>query len=310
MGSALHLLRGLQGSGLPRGGLGQVAAALEKAALAAGAEIRLQTEVTDIRLVKGAATKLVLSGGEEISARALLSTLDLKSTFLKLVAWSDLPQNLARRVVQFRINGARARVLFALDALPEFEFAGKAREAALGPIHLAQSLASLAQTHDQWHAGILAEQLPVTLRVPSLTDPSLAPAGKAVMTATIGGVPAKLAEGEWNSGKRDLLTKIALSAAERAAPGLSSRVIAAKTFIARDAESDLGWHAGDFDGGELTPDQALGFRPFPEWQDGRSALRGLYLGGPSATPSPYFLGAAGAHAAASLIADLKNRILR
>ncbi|MEE8438822.1 MAG: NAD(P)/FAD-dependent oxidoreductase [Micropepsaceae bacterium] len=310
MGTALHLLRGLKGSGQPRGGLGSLAGALEKAARTAGAEIRLQAEVSDIRLVKGTTSTLVLSGGEEISCRAMISTLDLKTTFLDLVAWSDLPPIFAKRVTQFRMTGARARVLFALDALPEFDFAQKAREAALGPIHITQSLTSLSQIHDKWRAGMLAEQLPVTLRVPSLIDPSLAPIGKAVMTATICGVPSTLADGDWNADKRAILTKIALSAAERAAPGIAGRVIAAKTIVAKDFETELGWSAGDAEGGELTPDQALGFRPFPEWQDGRTALRGLYLGGPSAAPSPFFLGAGGAHAAAHLMADLKSRALR
>ena len=202
MGTALHLLRGLEGSGQPRGGLGSLASALESAARAAGAEIRLETEASDIRLVKGTTNTLVLSGGEEISCRAIISTLDLKTTFLDLVAWSDLPPNFAKRVTQFRMSSARARVLFALDALPEFDFAEKAREAALGPIHVTQSLTSLAQIHDKWRAGILAEQLPVTLRVPSLIDPSLAPIGKAVMTATICGVPSTLATGERDAAER------------------------------------------------------------------------------------------------------------
>lgn len=310
MGTALHLLRGLEASGLPRGGLASLARALDHAVRAAGAEIRLQAEVSDIRVRKETADTVVLSGGEEISSRAIISTLDLKRTFLDLVAWNDLPQIFARSISQFRIAGTTARVLFALETLPEFTFANDAHEAALGPIHVTDSFASLSEAYGKWRAGILAEQLPVTLRVPSLTDPSLAPAGGAVMTATIGGVPAMLLDGEWNNETRGKLIKMALLAAERAAPGLSARVVAAKTIIGKDAEDELGWTAGDFEGGELAPDQALGFRPFVQWQEGRSAIRGLYLGGPSAAPSPFFLGASGDQAAASLIADFKSRHLK
>ena len=103
---------------------------------------------------------------------------------------------------------------------------------------------------------------------------------------------------------------MALLAAERAAPGLAARVVGAKTIIGKDAEDELGWTAGDFEGGELAPDQALGFRPFAQWQEGRTAIRGLYLGGPSAAASPFFLGAGADQAAASLIADIKNRHLK
>ncbi len=310
MGTALHLLRGVEASGLPRGGLASLARALDHAARAASAKIRLQAEVTGIRVRKGMASTVVLSGGEEIAGRAIISTLDLKHTFLDLVDWNDLPQFFAKRISQFRIAGSTARVLFALEAPPEFEFAAQARELALGPIHVADSFASLARVHSNWRAGILAENLPVTLRVPSLTDPSLAPTGCAVMTATIGGVPGRLLDGEWNADKRGELIKIALLAAERAAPGTVARVIAAKAVIAKDVEDELGWTAGDYLGGELAPDQALGFRPFAQWQDGRTAIRGLYLGGPSSAPSPFFLGASGAQAAASLIADIKSRHLR
>jgi phytoene dehydrogenase-like protein len=310
MGTALHLLRGFEASGLARGGLASLARALDHAARAAGADIRLQANVTDIRVRKGVASTVVLSGGEEISGRAIISTLDLKHTFLDLVDWNDLPSFFARRVSQFRIAGATARVLFALEAPPEFEFAADAHETALGPIHVTDTLASLGQVHGKWRAGILAEQLPVTLRVPSLIDPSLAPAGSAVMTATIGGVPSTLLDGEWNANKREKLIKMALVAAERAAPGIGARVIAAKTLIGKDVEDELGWTAGDFEGGELAPDQALSFRPFAQWQEGRTAIRGLYLGGPSTAPSPFFLGASGAQAAARLAADLKNRYLK
>jgi len=310
MGTALHLLRGLEASGLPRGGLVTLARALDRAARAAGAIIRVNAEVSGILVRRGTAAAVVLSGGEEISGRAVISTLDLKRTFLDLVAWNELPQIFAKRVSQFRMAGATARVLFALEALPEFEFANNAHETAPGPVHVVDSFAFLSEVHGKWRAGILAEKLPVTLRVPSLTDPSLAPEGGAVMTATLGGVPATLLKGEWNTQTRGKLVKTALLAAERAAPGLAARVVGAKTIIGKDAADELGWTAGDFEGGELAPDQALGFRPFAQWQEGRTAIRGLYLGGPSAAPSPFFLGAGGDQAGASLFADIKNRHLK
>jgi len=106
------------------------------------------------------------------------------------------------------------------------------------------------------------------------------------------------------------LIKIALLAAERAAPGVAQRVIAAETIVGKDVEEELGWTAGDFEGGELASDQALGFRPFSHWQEGRTAIRGLYLGGASSAPSPFFLGAGGYQAAGSLISDLKGRKLK
>ncbi len=310
MGTALHVLKGHEGSGLPRGGLGTLAQALLHAARSAGAVVRLGADIASIRIDHGKVTGLVLTGGEEIQSRTVLSTLDLKRTFLGLIAWSDLPEAVQRRVTQFRMAGGRARVLFALDAPPEFVFAGAAPEAALGSVHMVTSLDALSRSHDSWRAGLLPDVLPVTLRVPSLLDPMLAPIGKAVMTATISGVPSTLVDGDWNKEKRTSLAKIAVAAAERAAPGVSGRMLAAAIITPREIETELGLTEGDFDGGDLSSDQALGFRPFPDWRDGRTPLRGVYLGGPSAAPSPFLLGTAGAHAATRLLADLKIRRAR
>jgi phytoene dehydrogenase-like protein len=74
----------------------------------------------------------------------------------------------------------------------------------------------------------------------------------------------------------------------------------------------LGATGGDFEGGEFAPDQALEFRPFGgvEWQDGRTLIAALYLGGPSSAASPFLLGASGERAALALLADLKAGRLR
>lgn len=307
-GSALHLL-GAATLGMAAGGLGALAHALEAAARAAGATVRCGAEVADIRIERGRATTLVLSGGEEIAVPAILSTLDVKRTFLSLVAWSDLPGDMPRRIAGFRMAGASARVLFALDAPPVFAFAREDPAIAAGPIHVVESLRHMSEAHDAWRAGVLAGHLPVTLRVPSALDPRLAPAGQAMMTATVSAVPARLFDGDWTVVRREAVAVIARNAAERAAPGIAEHILAAEVFVAPDMEEALGVTEGDLDGGEIAPDQALSFRPFPEWRDGRTPLRGLYLGGPSAAPAPFLLGASGARAARALIADHKARRL-
>jgi phytoene dehydrogenase-like protein len=142
------------------------------------------------------------------------------------------------------------------------------------------------------------------LRVPSLADPSLAPPGKAVMTATIGAVPSKLFDGPWTKERHGVLAAMALAAAEKAAPGCGTKVLTHAVITAPDIEAALGLTEGDLDGGELTPDQALGFRPFPDWGMPRTPVPGVYLAGPSAPSSAFFTGLSGARAAAAIIADL------
>jgi phytoene dehydrogenase-like protein len=238
----------------------------------------------------------------------VLSTLDVKRTFLNLIAWKALPEPLVRRVARFRMAGSTARVLFALDAVPSFGFARDEPDAARGAVHVVDSLEQMSRAHDAWRRGELAERLPVTLRVPSLSDPFLAPSGKAVLTATLSCVPSVLFDGEWTTAKRGKLVAAALNAAEQASPGIGAAVLGAQTIVASDIESALGLTDGDFDGGEVASDQIFGFRPFPDWPDGRTPLRGLFLGGPSAGPAPFLTGVAGERAALALIADLKGRV--
>jgi phytoene dehydrogenase-like protein len=152
----------------------------------------------------------------------------------------------------------------------------------------------------------------LTLRVPSFADPRLAPIGKAVMTATLGAIPARLSEGMWTDEKRNALAQMALAGAERAMPGVAARALAQHVLVGPDFEAALGATAGDLDGGELAPDQALDYRPFgeAEWQDGRMPVQGLYLGGPSSAPSPFLLGASGERAALAMQADFQTGLLR
>jgi phytoene dehydrogenase-like protein len=312
-GTALHALApGIGRSGQPPGGLGRLGTALQRIASAAGVVIRCDAEVTHIQVKSGRAIALTLGGREEIAATAFLSALDLKQTFLSLIAWNALPAGLVKRVGRFRMAGERARVLFALDAPPKAAFAGDRPDAALGPIHVAESLATLARAHEFWRAGVLPISPLVSLRVPSFSDPRLAPVGKAVMTATISAVPAQFFDSAWTEDKRARIAGIALAAAERAMPGVSALVLGCQTIVGPDIESALGATGGDCEGGELAPDQALEFRPFGgvEWQDGRTPIAALYLGGPSSAASPFLLGASGERAALALLADINAGRLR
>lgn len=298
-GSALHLLApGAGESGLVIGGLARLADALVEAATEAGAEIRCGLDAGDVKLSKRTATGIVLADGAEIGARAVISTLDVKRTFLSLFHWQTLPDSLAEKAGAFRMAGSTARILVALSGLLP--------GATTGPISVAPDLAAFAEASLAWRAHRIADNLPVTLRFPSLTDPGLAPAGAAVMTATLGAVPAKLFDGGWTREKRDMLRDRALAAAETVLPGLEARVIASETITPNDIETAIGATDGDLWGGEISPDQMFGFRPWPDAAAPRTPVGGLYLGGPSTSFAPFATCVAGVRAARAVLADLKS----
>jgi phytoene dehydrogenase-like protein len=290
-GSALHLLT-LGGSGIVSGGLGALADALLSAAREAGAEICLGLDATDIRHAKGRVTAIGLADGSEIAVRAVISTLDLKRTFLSLFQWNGLPKDVVHAVGAFRMAGATARVLFALD----IAFPG----ADCGAMSIAPSLDQLADANAAWRAGTIAPRLPVRLRIVSAADPSLAPPGSSVVTTTFGAVPYRLFDGAWTREKRDALRNQALAALETALPGAGAHVLAAELIAPPDIEEALGATDGDLAGGELAADQLSG--PWPEHPFPRSPLKGLYLAGSWLAMSGTC--AAGAAAARTVSADL------
>ena len=195
--TALLLLRVAAGglpaaAGLPdgnpiyaRGGIGALSEAMATAAKQAGAEIRTSAEVERILVKDGAVTGVVLKGGEEISAGAVISAADPKRTFLKLIEPVHLAPSFLGQMQHYRCQGTVARVLFALDALPNFAALKNERDAnaaLTGRIHIGPEIDYLERAFDDSKYGDFSRAPFLEAAIPSLLDPSLAPNGKHVMS--------------------------------------------------------------------------------------------------------------------------------
>ena len=296
-GSALHLL--VPAASLAtRGGLGTLGAALTLAARQDGVEISCGLDVTDILRTRGRVSGVALADGSALEAGAVISTLDVRRSFLSLFKWTELPQALVATVGQYRMAGGMARLLLALKA-PPARFRGAQR------LHTSPEHFAAAET--AWRAGTLAAELPTTLRLPSVVDPGLAPAGGAVLTLTVSGVPYRPFDGAWTHDKRERLTTHLIEMAEAALPGLSAQILSSTLILPPDMEEALGASEGDLMGGEIAPDQMLAFRPWNGNSGARTPIKGLYLAGPSSPAGILATCAGGAAAAMALIADKAGR---
>ncbi len=298
-GSALYLLGAGSALGRLPGGLSRFGEVLAAAAQTAGAEFMLGVEASDILRRDGRVTGVGLADGNEVSTPNVISSLDLKRTFLTFFPWNSLPKGVIRRVHAFRMAGSTARVLFALSNRPDLPD----DDGRTGPIHVAPSLGRLSEAYHAWRTGVLSDSVPVTLRLLSDSDPSLAPAGAAVVTATLGAVPFRLFDGPWTHEKRERLRALALAAAETAAPGFAAKVLAAEVVVPPDIEDALGVTEGDLGGGEIAADQMLGVSPWGRPAMPRCPVPGLYLAGSSLSAGAFATGLAGAAAAHAVIAD-------
>ena len=299
-GSALHLLALGASAGRLAGGPGRLCTALVSAAREAGAAFMLGVEATDILTRSDRVTGLGLADGREVAVRHLISTLDVKRTFLTHFSWGALPRAVMRDVHNFRVSGMTARVLFALAGGLDFAMA------CSGAIHIDPSCEALRAAHEAWREGVVADELPVSLRLISAGEPGLAPPSGAVVTATLGAVPSRLFDGAWTHEKRELLRRRALAAAESVWPGFGAHVAGCEVVAPPDIEKALGATDGDLDGGELAGDQMLDCGPWHAPSLPRTPVRGLYLAGSFLAAGVAGSGVAGAMAARAVLADRRG----
>lgn len=291
----------------PRGGLGAFSAALANSARKAGAEIRTGAEVARIRTKDGAVTGVVLAGGEEIACDAVVSGVDPKRTFFQLVDPAQLDPSFIVRIKNLRASGTVAKVNLALGAVPNFSAlsgADGARQALSGRVHIGPEIDYLERAFDASKYGEFSPHPWLDVTLPTLSDPSLAPAGKHVLSAYVQFVPFKLKQGGWDV-QRDALGKAVLATLESYAPGISGLVEGAQIITPLDLESTFGLTGGHIFHGEIALDQVFTMRPVLDWARYRSPIRGLYLCGAGTHPGNGLTGASGANAAREISRDLR-----
>ena len=289
-----------------RGGTGALAAALASAASAQGAELRTGAEVVAIHTRDGRVTGVSLADGSSLDASIVVSAADPKRT-LALCDPVQLGPSMVWRASNIRQPGATAKVNLALSGLPAFNGAGAAddTERLRGRIVIGPSIDHVEKAMDAFKYGRVADAPMLEATIPTLTDPSLAPEGKHVMSLLFQAAPRHLREGDWNT-ERDRLGDIAVKTLEEYAPGFGELVEARQVITPEDFETDYGLSGGHLLHAEPGLDQFFAWRPLNGHARYRFAFDGLYLAGSGAHPGGGVTGAPGANAARQILADLKR----
>ena len=312
-GSSLVLLIRAAGDNHPAGssvfatgGAGSVTQAMTAAAKQAGAEIRTGVEVREVRIRDGAATGVVLANGEEISGRAVISNADPKRTFLKLVDPTHLAPDFVQRTKNYRMPGTVAKVNLALSGLPEFTALKSGGNGALkSRIHIGPEIDYLERAFDESKYGSFSKQPYLEITIPTLSDPSLAPSGKHVMSVYVQYAPFKLKNGDWD-GQRSALGDTVVNTITQYAPNLPGLVIDGQIITPKDLEQTYGLTGGHIFHGELALDQFFTMRPLLDWARYRTPIANLYLCGSGTHPGAGLTGGSGANAAREILKDLKK----
>jgi phytoene dehydrogenase-like protein len=291
---------------VPQGGLGALTQAIASAAKAAGATIRTGVEVTGIEVKNGAVQAVRLSRGDRIETVSVMSGLDPKRTFLNLVSPVDLDPAFRKKVQNIRARGVTAKVNLALGGLPEFtafkDAATDGGSPLRGRILFGTSIDDLERAFDASKYGQMSEHPYLEATIPTLLDPTLAPAGKHVMSVLVQYTPHALKDGDWSSRREQLGDRVVKTLAT-AAPNLPGLVERGQVITPKDLEDDWGLTGGHLFGGEESLDQIFTMRPVLGWARYRTPVRGLYLCGSGTHPGGGLTGANGRNAARALLAD-------
>jgi phytoene dehydrogenase-like protein len=134
--------------GFSKGGTGQVSLSIARAAQHFGAEIRTGVGVERVRLDNGRATGVVLSNGDELDARTVISGVDPHRTFLGLVGEDHLPEEFTAQIRRYKLRGSSGKVNLALDGVPEFTCRPGDGPHLRGDIAIAPSVDYLERAYD------------------------------------------------------------------------------------------------------------------------------------------------------------------
>ena len=291
--------------GLARGGTGAISNAIAEAARLAGVEIRSRAEVARVTIRSNRATGVVLKNGDELTASVVASSLDPRLTFMRLIEEGTLPDDFVGDVRRYKFRGSSGKVNLALDALPDFTAMPGAGPHLRGAISISPGVDYMERAYDEAKYGRFSRRPYIDIVLPSLTDPSVAPPGKHVMSCFVQYAPYHLTEGTWDE-KREEFGDTVVNTIAQYAPNLRDIILHRQVLTPLDLEREWGLSEGNIFQGELTLEQLFFLRPVPGWAQYRTPVTNLYMCGSATHPGGGIMGAPGRNAAMRILNDTRG----
>lgn len=272
----IHFVEKTWGVHFAMGGTGALVAALVRKLEELGGAVRFGAEVGRIEVAREGGTKrargVTLASGERLAADLVVSNADYATTYLKLVAPENRRWN-RDRLVRLRRQSMSLFVLY-------FGFRRDARALPLKHHTIILGPRYQELLRDIFERKVLAEDVSQYLHVPTLTDPSLAPAG-CHAAYTLVPVPHQGSGLDWPRLGPAFAEKLIAFLDERGhIPGLRERLITQSFITPEYFEGALASHLGNGFGLEPILAQSAFFRPHNRSED----VRGLYLVGQGTQP--------------------------
>ncbi len=288
--------------GFARGGTGAISNAIAAAAREAGVEIRTQAPVARILVKEGKAVGVALANGDEIHAGVISSGVDPNLTFVKMIEAGNLPDDFLEEVRRYKYRGSSGKVNLALDALPDFKCMPGPGAHLRGAISISPSVEYMERAYDDAKYGHFSRRPYIDVVIPSLTDPSVAPPGKHVLSCFVQYAPYKLKDGTWDE-QREAFGDTVINTLAEHAPNIKDIIRDRQVLTPLDLEREFGLTEGNIFQGELSLEQLFFLRPVPGWAKYRTPIKNLYMCGSATHPGGGIMGAPGRLAALQILKD-------
>jgi phytoene dehydrogenase-like protein len=286
--------------GFARGGTGAISNAIAAAAREAGAEIRTEASVARILIKNGRAGGVVLANGDELDADLVISSVDPNLTFLKFIEERELPGEFVEEIRRYKYRGSSGKVNLALDALPDFTSLPGAGAHLRGALSISPSVDYMERAYDQAKYGEFSKRPYIDMVIPTLTDPSVAPPGKHILSCFVQYAPYKLASGTWDE-QREAFGDTVIDTIAEHAPNIRDIILHRQVVTPLDLEREFGLTEGNIFQGELTLEQLFFARPVPGWAKYETPVKNLWMCGSATHPGGGIMGAPGRNAALRIL---------
>ena len=280
--------------GFSKGGTGGISMACARAAMHYGAEIKTEAPVQKVNVKNGKATGVVLENGDDYEAKAVISNLDPNRTYLKMVGEEHLEDDILKEIRRFKLRGSSGKVNLALDRVPEFSCRPGDGDHIRGDIAIAPSIDYLEKAFDQAKYGEFSTRPYINAVIPTLTDPSLAPPGKHILSCFVQYAPYHIKEGAENWPKyRDAFGDTVIDTMAEYIPGLRDMILYKQVLTPWDLEQTMGLTEGNIFHGELSLEQLLFQRPIAGYSKYKTTIPRLWMCGSGTHPGGGIMGASG-----------------
>jgi phytoene dehydrogenase-like protein len=273
----------------PKGGAGELTAALVRRLRNRGGEVTCSAPVTEVLVRRGRAVGARTAAGDELEARrAVLADVGAPSLYLDLLRPEHVPARIRNSLRRFEYDASTIKVDWALDG----PIPWAAEEARRSPVvHLVESVDELTLLTAELSRGLVPNLPFLVFGQYSMGDETRCPPGKEVAWAythvpqrIVGDARGELT-GSWDERERELFVARMEERVESCAPGFGELIRARHALFPADLEArDANLVNGAVNGGTAQLHQQLVFRPVPSWGRPETPVSGLYLASASAHP--------------------------